>query len=269
MSASGQGQVPAAERALEVLRFLAGHARPVTAGAVAAAIDAPRSSTYHLLATLERARFVVHLPEERRWALGIGAFELGAAYLRQGPLARLATPLLHRLAEETGIATHLAVLDGRDILYLVAERPRWTRPLVVEVGVRLPAHLTASGRSLLAEQPDAQVHALFPDPASMTRRTETGPVSPRELRRVLADVRARGHATEDGEIDPALASVAVAAHDHGGRGVAAVTLTFPGTDHDDDARAALAARARVAADDLTERLGGRLDQPGAEDRRRR
>lgn len=249
-------QVPAAERTVAVLRHLATQARPVTAVSIAQALDLPRSSTYHLLTTLAEARFVTHVVEEGRWALGVGAFELGQAWLRDTQLERLARPLLHRLGHDTGVAAHLAILDGRDVVYLLTERPPLTVPLVVDVGVRLPAHLTASGRALLAEQTPEQVHASFPDRASLTRRTSTGPSSPRSLRRLLADVRRDGVGREDGEIDPTLASVAVAARDHAGRAIAAVTLTFRSAEHDDRSRASLADAARVAAQGLTTRLGG-------------
>jgi DNA-binding IclR family transcriptional regulator len=124
---------PAAERTVAVLRHLAAAARPVSAGALARDLGMPRSSTYRLLATLEAARFVVHLPDEQRWTLGVGAFELGAAYLRAQPLERLARPLLHRLAHDTGVAAHLGVLDGRDVLYLVKEQPPRPHPLVTAV----------------------------------------------------------------------------------------------------------------------------------------
>lgn len=250
------GQVPAAERTIAILRHLASQSRPVAAAAIARDLGLPRSSTYHLLTTLADERFVTHLPEARTWALGPAAFELGHAYLHARPLARLARPVLHRLAHDTGIPAHLAVLDGRDIVYLVTERPPQTPPLVVEVGVRLPAHLTASGRALLAEQPLVQVRASFPDRASLPRRTDVGPQTPTELRRVLDGVRQAGVGTEDGEIDPRLASVAVAARDHAGRAEAAVTLTFVAAEHDRDGRSRLAAYARDAARQLTDRLGG-------------
>lgn len=250
------GQVPAAERTIAVLRYLAQQARPVTAASIARDLGLPRSSAYHLLETLAAGRFVAHLPEEQRWALGIGAVELGSAYLRQAPLERLARPLLHSLAHEVDIAAHLAILDGRDIVYLVTERPRFTVPLVVDVGVRLPAHLTASGRALLAGETRAQLHATFPTGAALPLRTEVGPTTPAALQRILAETRRRSFATEDGEIDATLASVAVAAHDHAGRAVAAVTLTFPSAAHDEEDRNGLAARAAATAAELTARLGG-------------
>ena len=48
----------------------------------------PRSTVYHLLATLVDNGFVTHLPEDRRYALGIAAYELGTGYTRQAPLQR-------------------------------------------------------------------------------------------------------------------------------------------------------------------------------------
>ena len=187
-------QVPAAEQALGVLRHLAAHPGPVPAATIARDLGLPRSTTYHLLAVLVREGFAVHLPEERRYGLGVSAFELGSAYARQAPLQRLARPLLARLVDATGHSAHLAVLHGRDVLYVLEERAPGRPPLVTDVGVRLPAHLTASGRALLAGLPASQVRALFPDRTAFVHRHQVGPASLPVLRRVLTDVRSRGYA---------------------------------------------------------------------------
>ena len=141
----------------------------VPAAALARDLGLPRSTTYHLLAELIAAGFVVHLPEERRYGLGVSAFEIGSAYSRQEPLARLARPVLARLVDAVGHSAHLAVLHGREVLYVVEQRAPGRPPLVTDVGVRLPAQLTASGRAMLADLPPAQVRALFPD-AERVRR---------------------------------------------------------------------------------------------------
>ena len=148
------------------------------------------------------AGFAVHLPEERRYGLGVTAFEVGSAYTHQDALARLARPLLARLVDAIGQSAHLAVLHGREVLYVVEERATGRPSLVTDVGVRLPAQLAASGRAMLAALPAAQVRALFPDRGAFVLRHAAGPDSPSALRRLLVDVRARGYATEDGEITP-------------------------------------------------------------------
>lgn len=208
------GNVPASTRTLRVLTFLATQPGPVPMERIASAVGLPRSSTYHLLRAMIDEGFVVHLPEEKRYGLGVAAFEIGSAYLRHDPLERLARPLLVQLVHEVGQTAHLGVLHGRELVYLLKEQPPRPVTLVTDVGVRLPATLTASGRALLAELPPAQVRALFPTPESFVRRTDLGPQTLTQLRRLLADEKRQGFAVEDSFITPGMASVASAAVDH-------------------------------------------------------
>jgi DNA-binding IclR family transcriptional regulator len=251
--------VPALRRGLAVLRLLAGKAGPVTAGAIARELGLPRSTTYHLLSELAAAGFVTHLEEERRYGLGVAAFELGSAYLRHDPLERLAKPVLRRLIERTGQTAHLGVLHGRETLYLIREQPPNPYLTVTDVGVRLPAQLPASGRAMLAHLPAAQVRALFPSRESFVDRTGRGPAHLPALRRLLSAERQRGWAVEDGYVMPGFASVAAAVLDHLGRPVAAISTTFPHQCPGDcgETWPTLADHTRRAAAELSTRVGGR------------
>ena len=254
--------IPALRRGLAVLQLLATRAGPISASALARELDIPRSTTYHLLAELEQARFVTRLPAERRYGLGIAAFELGSAYLRHDPLERVAGPLLRELAGQVGHNAHLGVLHGNELLYLIKERPPRPETLVTDVGVRLPAQLTASGRAILAHLPAAHVRALFPSTAAFVRRTDRGPDSLAALRAILATERRRGWASEDGHVTAGFASVAYPAFDHDRRPIAAISVTL--RHHCERVPCAadwtdLATRVRATADDLTRRIGGRVD----------
>ncbi|WP_091479580.1 IclR family transcriptional regulator [Microbacterium azadirachtae] len=218
--------MPAADHTLRILRFLARRAGPVAASALARELEIPRSTVYHLLATLEAHGFVVHLPQERRWGLGTSAFELAGGYSRQEPLARLGRPLLAALADRLGESAHLAVMTGRDVLYIVEERALRRPALITDVGVRLPAHLTATGRAMLAALPREQVRALYPDAAAFAQRTGGGPARPRELNELLREVRRQGVAREDGEVTTGFRSVGIAVRDHVDWPVAAVAVTW-------------------------------------------
>ncbi len=248
--------VPAATRALRVLRYLAGQAGPVPMERIAAAVGLPRSSTYHLLAAMIDEGFVVHLDEEKRYGLGVAAFETGTAYLRHDPLERLARPLLVQLVAATGHTAHLGVLHGRELLYLLKEQPPRPVTIVTDVGVRLPAALTASGRALLARLPAAQIRALFPTADSFVDRTGRGPQTLTQLRRVLADERRQGYAVEDAYITEGFASVATAAVDHTTHPVAAFGITFRRDAVPPEEWPALAHRTTAAAEALTRRLRG-------------
>ena len=248
---------PAADHVLAVLAQLARHPEPMAASALAAGLGLPRSTTYKLLGVLERHGLVTHLAEERRFGLGVGVYELGSAYQRQAPLQRIARPVLHRLVDQTTQNAHLAVLHGRDVLYLIEERALGRPLLVTDVGVRLPAVLTASGLAMLAVLPARQVRALFPDRASLVQRNGRGPTSPTELRRLLIDVRARGFAVEEDSVTEGLSSIARAVLDHTGHPIAAVAITYDAATVDERRRRWLVARAAATADQLSRRLGGR------------
>lgn len=251
--------VPGAANVLAVLRYLSQQSGPVPAAAISRDVELPRSTTYHLLHTLIRDGFVVHLPEEGRYGLGLSAYELGSGYTRQAPLQRLARVPLSALVDRTGHNAHLAVLHGREVVYLLEERAPGRPPLVTDVGVRLPAQLTASGRAILAELPSAQIRALFPDPSAFVLRNEIGPSSVAELRRLLEQARAAGHAEEDGDVTPGFASIAYAVRDHSRHPVAAVATTFPSTALDATGRAALAGQLRRTALEIGRRLGARVE----------
>src|SRR3954451_9799592 len=244
-------QVPAATRTLRVLRYLASQPDPVPLDAIVRACGLPRSTAYHLLTAMIAEGFVVHLADEHRYGLGVAAFEVGSGFRRQEPLQRISRRALADLVDATGQTAHLAVLHGRDVVYIVEERAPGRPPLVTDVGVRLPAQLTASGRAILSALPRAQVRALYPDPSAFVDRHGTGPRTLSALRSVLSETLRRGYATEQGEVTPGLASVAAPVLDHNEHPVAGLAITFADGDPD-----ALADEVRRAAMALTRRLGG-------------
>ncbi|HWI43552.1 MAG TPA: IclR family transcriptional regulator [Nocardioides sp.] len=247
-------QVPAATRTLQVLRFLAGQADPVPLERIMRACHLPRSTAYHLVDAMIEQGFVVHLADDRRYGLGVAAFEVGSGYGQQAPLQRIARRPLGQLVDRTGHSAHLAVLHGRDVLYVLEERAPGRPPLVTDVGVRLPAHLTASGRAILAALPAAQVRALYPDRSAFVDRTGVGPQSLTALRSLLAETRRRGHAREDGEVTAGLASVAAPVLDHNDHPVAGVALTWPVGEGEADG---LAGAVSEIAELVSRRLRGR------------
>ncbi len=244
----------AASAALAVLGVLSRHTEPLPAAAIAREVGLPRSSTYHLLRVLTDHGYVVHLPDERRYGLGVAAFELGSAYQRQAPLQRMARPILTRLVDDTTHNGHFAVLHGRDVLYVVEERAAGRPFLVTDVGIRLPAPLTASGLAILAALPGPQVRALFPAASAFVDLGGGGPTTLRELRSQLVETRRRGYALESGTVTPGLMSVAQAAVDHTGHPVAAFALTFDPDAVPESTRVRLGMRVGSAADALTRRL---------------
>ncbi len=220
--------MPAAERTMAVLTTLAAADEPLSVAGIARAIGAPRSSTYQLLGVMADRGFVMRVAD--RWVLGPVSFTVGARFAHTAGLERRARPILRTLVERVHaiapVAAHLAVLHGRETLYVVKEAPARALTVVTDIGVRLPANLTASGRSMLMRLSPAQVRALFPNRDAFIDRTGQGPTNPAALRSALAADRRRGYAVEDGAITTGLTSVAAPIIDHLGHPAAAIGLTF-------------------------------------------
>lgn len=245
--------VKSAERLLDILELLARSTRPVPTMTIARECAIPKSSAHHLLNVMRARHFVTYYEAERAWGLGVAVFETGSAYLRAGPLQRLGRHLLVELTERTGATSHLAILHGTEVLYIDKEQPVGTVALVTEVGVRLPAHLTAVGRAILAELPEAQVRALYAH-QPLVRRTSRGPGSLDALLRSLQEVRDAGHALDDEMVTPGIACLAAAVFSHEGLPVAALGVTYLAAQRREDDLASDAS----ALTELSARLSGSL-----------
>ena len=65
---------------------------------IAAQLDLPRSTVYHLLAALQEHGFVMHLPEERRFGLGLAAYVIGSLLSSASASEPAAAPARKRAA---------------------------------------------------------------------------------------------------------------------------------------------------------------------------
>lgn len=251
-------EVPAARSTLRIIRYLAGHSGPVRAVTMARDLGLPRSSLYHLLRVLQDEGFVVHSPEHQGFALAPLLGEIGSSVLASNALARLAGPVLERLVAETRlpVVAHLGVLHHADVVYASKLAAARAPAVVTSVGVRLPAHLTATGRAMLAALPRAQFEAIYAD-SPLPLRTTNGPVSVAQLGELLVGTRERGWATEDGDIDLDYASAAAAVLDHNGYPAAAVGLTFRRTLVDEAQWVRFGRAVAAAATTLSRRIRGR------------
>lgn len=251
--------IPASRNTLRVLSYLAKRGGPVRAATLARDLELPRSTAYQLIGVMLDEGFLVHYPEDQAYGLSSLLSDIGTSSRLTTRLGRLAQPLLERLVAEAGtpVAAHLAILSGADVMY-VSRVQGFRAPTTVSIiGVRLPAHLTATGRAMLALLPRPQVRALYPHRDDLISRHGVGPRTLAELDAILAVSRERGWSRENGEITPDYASVGAAARDHNDYPVAAVGITFRSDAAEGDRLIALGEATGTTAASLTARLLGR------------
>ena len=218
--------VPPVHRAFTLLRHIATGGRCRNAAATARELGLNRTTLIRLLHTLEAERMIESIDDGASWQLGPGMIALAAEALKSRDVVRVAQPVMARLTAELELSSHLGVLDGRDIIYLLRETPNSHLISNVREGSRLPAHATSIGRILLAWLPEAELRRLYQD-ASLTSHTEkTATTLDQLIAQVTAD-RKRGIAWSTGNFERGIGSCAAPVFDHRGRAVAAINVTGP------------------------------------------
>ncbi|MGV3071559.1 IclR family transcriptional regulator [Corynebacterium phoceense] len=241
-------RVPAARHTLDILRLLSTIDVPISASRIRRELDLPRSSTYHLLNEMVTAGFVVHIPENQTYGLGLAAYAMASAYTTQQPLVRATTKPLEKIAALVHGSGHLSRMAGSEIVYLQEVRSPGAVSLVTDKGVRLQAHRTASGRAMLAQLPDAEARAAY--------STSSDAGAFRQFHDMLAQTRERGWAEEVEEISRGQESVATAIVDHLGRPAGALAVTFPRGRVDAATRADAIEQLRVSAKNISAKMFG-------------
>jgi DNA-binding IclR family transcriptional regulator len=240
--------VQSIERALAILRYLAGTEAGVSQ--IAAAVGLPKSTVSRLLATLHD-NGAVSL-SAGRFSIGPLIGQLAAGTGRHGELVAIARPYLVGLVDAFGEDAGVSVLDGGDVLYLDQLSSDAAVQLRDWTGERVPPHCVSSGLVLLAHaSPDARQRALEGPLSRLTARTM---VAPTRLRRRLVAVARRDSEWVYGEFADDINSVAAPVFDDG-EVVAALhvhgpSYRFPG-DRDPDQ---IAAGVAAAAQQMSSRL---------------
>lgn len=193
--AMGNGRpVKSADRTLDILEWLAQAGERTTLGELSRVLEIPKSSLHALLHTMQRRGWIESDPAGSRFGLGVRALLVGTSYVDSDDAVVAATDTLDWLATTLGETIHYGRLDGADIVYLAKRQSTHPLRLYSAIGRRLPAHTTALGKALLAEQPLDEVRErLGPDPTRLTDNTITAWP---DLVTELARVRERGYATD-------------------------------------------------------------------------
>ncbi|MFB7167198.1 IclR family transcriptional regulator C-terminal domain-containing protein [Streptomyces sp. NPDC056242] len=247
----GRDFVESLARGLAVLTVFGPGRAELNLTDIAAATGLARATARRALITLEHLGYVAS--RGRGFRLTPRVLALGFPPLSHLTLAEIATPHMRALSAQLHDSVSLTVLDGDDIRYTARVATSRVMSVNISVGTRFPAFATSMGRVLLAGLAPAERAAFLAraDLAPLTPRTVTGAD---RLGALLDDVRHRGHALVDGELEEGLRSVAVPVRDLAGQVVAAVNVATHSSRRDlarvtdEVLPALLAASSRIEAD---------------------
>ena len=253
-SAAQGGQVQSLGRALSMLESLA-EADGMTLTDLAQSVGLAPSTTHRLLTTLQQHRFADFDEEYGVWVIGVGAFNVGNAFLRNRRIVVLGRPVMRRLMEDLGETVNLAIEDKDELVYVTQFESHAPMRAFFRPGRRAPMHSSAIGKAMLAEMDEERVTELLRS-QGMPRFTDKTFVDPVALRSELQRIRERGWAVDDEEHTIGMRCVAATIHNEHGEVIAGISVSGPTVRVTESRLAELGGRVARAANEITEQIGG-------------
>lgn len=222
---------------------------------IASAMSLNKTTVYRLLNAMAKFNLVEQNTENDRYRLGLKLHELGLKALESRTLHRDAHRFLVEMSQRSHETVSLAMHTPGGVICLDrVNSPHTMISMRTEIGARFPAHCTAVGKAVLAYLSNEEIDAIVRT-NGLQRFTPFTLTRIGELQSNLRQIRQRGYALDNQELERGLSGVAAPVRATQNRVVGAVgmagpTLRFRGY----ELREKLAL-VRQAADELSTSLG--------------
>lgn len=216
-------KAPALAAGLRLIEALAGNSEPQGLSELARQAGTNKNMASRLLATLQAEAWVETCEPGPRYQLTLRPFAIAGRAPGRRSLVESAREPLRTLWAGTGESVYLGVPHRSQVLYL--EHLDATGPVRIAgcAGGLYPLHCTAPGKALLAHLGDQVLADLAT--AGLPRLTAETLTDPAALAADLAEVRARGFATDNEEFGRGILCLAAPVFDARGRPVAALGMS--------------------------------------------
>jgi DNA-binding IclR family transcriptional regulator len=162
VSLPGRDRQRGIDRVIGVLELLQRRREPMSAGEIARALGAPRSTVYEIVHRLSEAEMLEPVGAEGRVFFGRAMHLFGAAYRRDHAGMRRIGEVLDSLSAETGATVQCCAMRGDKYVVLDCRDGAGAFRITSEIGAEVPLPWTASGRLLLAHLSDAAIRDFVP-----------------------------------------------------------------------------------------------------------
>ncbi|MCI1958650.1 MAG: IclR family transcriptional regulator [Clostridia bacterium] len=213
-----------------------------------------KSTIYGIVNTLVETGLLEQDGESKKYRLGLKLFEFGRIVEKRMDLRDEAKPFCIELSEKYVQTVHLATHSEGEVVYI----DKFDVPdfLIVysQVGRRAPMTCTGVGKAMLAYLGKDYIEKYI-IPKGFPKKTEKSIDTAEKLYADLEDVRKRGYAIDNEEIEQGLKCIAVPIFDKNGKPVAAVSLSGMAAKMEKNSTSAIAGDVIKCADEISARLG--------------
>jgi len=218
------------DRALDILLLLQQEGKEMGVTQISNSLGVYKSTVYRTLNTLENKGFVQQNPESGKYWLGMKLYSLGMLIREKSHLTGVAYPYAKALSDKYKEVVHISVLDTSAENYpkhIIIDKVESRQVLSVTppIGSSAPCHCSAVGKCLLAFAPQQYIDKFIGNPLPCyTGKTVT---DWDVLLAELAEIRKRGYAWDDEELELGLTCIGGPIFGRGGEAIAALSLSGP------------------------------------------
>jgi DNA-binding IclR family transcriptional regulator len=181
---------------------------------------------FRLLNTLKEMHFVEQESQSKKYRLGVQNISIGAVALESLNLRQIALPFMQKLREVCNETVNLSILDGTDIVFVGRLEASHIINTHHRIGDRLSAYSTCQGKAIMAFTPSEEIEELLTQ-ISFTKFTNNTLDSPEKLKAELGQIRKRGVAFNEQELENGLWAVAGVILDHSDLPIASLNIALP------------------------------------------
>ena len=238
--------IESVDNALRLLTMFTADER-VRVKEVAERLDVAMGTAHRLLAMLLYHGYAIQEPNTKAYIAGPMLIKVGLRASQRADLGTRARPALEQLHADLDETIHLAVLHGRDVFFLDGIESSKALRVASRAGASFPAHCTSVGKAMLAGLSDEKLEQLFTG-ERLPQVTRNSIRSRRQLIKELESVREQGYATNVGELEDGIASIAVPIKGMSGLPIAALGVGAPVSRFEETPIRRLVARTKTAAE---------------------
>lgn len=217
--------IQSVSRALRILKLFSPDCPALGVMEVARTIGVHKSTASRLMGTLEWEGFLESDPQTGKYRLGLQTVTLANSVGPSGDLRTLVRPAMEELSRTTQETINLTVIQGTECVNLEQIPSPHRIKNIGWIGRRTPVHCTSTGKAMLAFMSPSERAQLLPrrleryTPRTITRRER--------LLKELEEIRRRGYAIAQEELEEGLSAVAAPILDKAGKVVAALAVSGP------------------------------------------
>jgi len=214
-------------KVLDLLEFLSANEQETSITEISKKLNMGLSTVHRILTTLKSRGYIIQNKQTAKYRLGIKLFELGCTVQNTKRLVEITKPYLKQLSQSTNETANLAILEGKEVIYLAKAESSEVLTTNIKVGTILPAHCTALGKVLLAFISDQELDILYKADEPLPSLTSKSISSLEELKKNLKKVKEQGCAIDREEYNVGINCFAVPVINNEGIAIMAISITGP------------------------------------------